>query len=1600
MLCLLLCAILSIDANANDYYFSSSSGSDANSGTENSPWQTLNKLNSLSLQSGDHVFLKRGDVFYGSINLIKSGSSGSPIFLDAYGSGNKPVITGLSDATGWTYIGNNIWESSALVNGQSSTMIVTVNGVSVPMGKWPNGTSSSGWRTYNSFSGNSSITDANALPSSPGWTGATIVIRKNQYTIQKGTVTSQSGNTLGYTAASSQTVNPTNGYGYFIQNHIGTLDVQNEWYYNSSTKKLDIYSTYTPTNVKMATITSVVDLTNRSFITFSNIVFQGSNYDLITANAASNITFANCDLRFAGNTAFWTNTINNLNFQNCTVSDNNNMGIVIGSTSSSGNVISNNTITNTGRYAGMTTQDTHTNIESCNGVLAFGGLTFTNNIVKNSGYSAIQFKGSNVLIQNNFIDSTCITKDEGASIYSYVGASDYTNYTNQKIDGNIVTNAAGALAGKPSAIGDAKGIYMDINVRNVNITNNSIANCTTYGILLQDNQNDLIRGNTVYNCGNAALAMWSDNLGVVPLNTVVIRQNTFVMRNPNLNFGTIYYQNRGTSFTDFGSSDSNVIATPLNDVNAWFTSSAQSTFNHFTLPQWQTTTPHDIHSKKSSQAVSDIKYLRFEYNASSINKAIALGATYIDITGKTYSGSITLAPYTSAVLIYVSGTIANQPPVANAGTDQNFSLPTDSTKLTGNGTDTDGTITAYQWSKISGPDQYSIVSPSSAKTSLNNLVEGNYQFELIVTDNAGAISKDTIGIIVNAANEAPVVNAGPDVNVTLPTNSVTISGSGNDPDGTVISSQWTKVSGPSQYSIVSPTQTKTAISNLAQGIYSFELKVTDNSGAVNRDTTLIIVNAAPVNQSPTASAGLDINITLPNNTATLSGTGSDPDGSIASYQWTKIAGPSQYLIVAPNQAQTTVNNLIQGIYKFEFKITDNSGAIDRDTIQVTVNAAINQAPLANAGANIIITLPTNSTTLAGSGTDIDGTIASYQWTKISGPSQYIIGSPTLAKTTIKNLIAGTYEFELKVTDNQGANGRDTVKIIVNTAPSLPNQSPTVNAGPDVNVTLPTNSVKLSGNATDADGKIVSYRWNGISGPKQFTITYPTRISTTISNLVQGIYNFELTVTDDSGAIDRDTVQVTVNAAISSTNKKPKANAGADKNVTLPTNTIALTGAATDEDGTISAYQWAEISGPSSNTVISPSTAQTSISNLVEGVYQFELTVTDNLGALAKDTIKVTVYAAAPPNKIPTANAGLDINITLPTSSVILNGSGSDADGSIVSYQWTKILGPASYVIVSSIKAQTTVNDLVQGIYRFELKITDNAGAVDKDTVQITVNAAPANKVPVANAGGDLGVTLPTDSATLSGKGVDADGTITSYQWKKIDGPASYSIISSTKAQTRIKNLKEGVYQFELTVTDNAGATAKDVVKITVNAAIPSNQLPIANAGSDLRITLPTDSTILSGKGADADGNIVSYQWAKISGPAQFTIASSGDAKTSLRNLTEGIYQFELTVTDNSGASSKDTIEVMVTGDTKSSAKVFPNPATDIINIKINAVTGTSNTSLRIYNNQGNLVYEEDFIRPQQSMIKQVNVSKLQRGIYFAELQTDTNNIINLRFIKM
>ncbi|MEO6187434.1 MAG: T9SS type A sorting domain-containing protein, partial [Ginsengibacter sp.] len=387
------------------------------------------------------------------------------------------------------------------------------------------------------------------------------------------------------------------------------------------------------------------------------------------------------------------------------------------------------------------------------------------------------------------------------------------------------------------------------------------------------------------------------------------------------------------------------------------------------------------------------------------------------------------------------------------------------------------------------------------------------------------------------------------------------------------------------------------------------------------------------NIPPLANAGPDTTIILPKNNCMLKGVGVDNDGTIMSYSWTKTSGPAGGNIVNKSSATTALNALVKGVYEFSLKVVDNNGASAFDTIQISVDPPPNLPPIATAGNDQNLTLPTNITSLAGSGGDADGSITNYLWSKISGPSSYNIVNASSPVTDIAGMIQGIYLIQLEVTDNDGATAKDTIKITVNAALNIP---PVVDAGKDTSIMSPSSTVFLNGSGSDIDGSIVNYLWKKISGPASFAIVNSSLAATDVTDLVAGVYTFQLKVTDNSGSATFDSLQVTV---ITLQNTPPAADAGTDTVLLLPKNKIDLTGAAIDPDGFIAGYSWTKIAGPSA-MISSPSFLSTAVSGLVQGVYLFQLAVTDDQGAVGKDTITLNVMAAALPLKLLSFNAGL------------------------------------------------------------------------------------------------------------------------------------------------------------------------------------------------------------------------------------------------------------------------------------------------------------------------------------------------------------------------
>ncbi len=559
----------------------------------------------------------------------------------------------------------------------------------------------------------------------------------------------------------------------------------------------------------------------------------------------------------------------------------------------------------------------------------------------------------------------------------------------------------------------------------------------------------------------------------------------------------------------------------------------------------------------------------------------------------------------------------------------------------------------------------------------------------------------------------------------------------------------------------------------------------------------------------------------------------------------------------------------------------------------------NQPPTANAGTNQTIQLPTSTISLSGTGTDVDGTISSYSWTQVSGPAGGIITSPIAASTVVSGLTQGVYVFKLTVTDNLGATGTANVQVTVNAAsvgsafPVNAGPDQTLAAGTTSTTLTGTFPASTTGGPTaDTANLIVIWGESNAAGDADNSSALPSELASRSSvqiydhnlgvfeNLQVGVNNEQDTYIDnthhglelglanevEAGRLKNPTYLVKIGVSGSyicqwlhedGTTCRPSGNLW-DGWIPLVDGAVAKMKAMGKPFRII---VWQSIG---LNDAYSVGTSST---DFVTGMATFRADFRTRFGAsipfLGTDfnnppaqtyawTTLFAQMAATDPNYfvIPVTGttyvdagvhwdyAGMKLvahNMVNTMLSIGEGPSSGSTSGTTYTSIWSEVSGPAGVTIVNPSAANTNITGLTSGnTYTFRLGVSDNLGNTVADSVNVTVNTG--NLLPIANAGPDQKITLPTNSVTLNGSASsDPDGTISSYLWTKISGPAQFTIVNNTSASTIVNNLTAGSYSFQLKVTDNSGAIAMDTIKITVNSA-PVNQPPVANAGANITIT--------------------------------------------------------------------------------------------------------------------------------------------------------------------
>ncbi|MFB6179662.1 MAG: PKD domain-containing protein [Halorientalis sp.] len=562
-------------------------------------------------------------------------------------------------------------------------------------------------------------------------------------------------------------------------------------------------------------------------------------------------------------------------------------------------------------------------------------------------------------------------------------------------------------------------------------------------------------------------------------------------------------------------------------------------------------------------------------------------------------------------------TVRNRPPQIAGGFEYVPVIPNVGETVTLDAsalTDRDGSIDDYAWSI--GTNRTVDAHGKTAERTFASA--GNQSVTLRVVDDDGATNRTTRTIHVNRVPIARV--DAPDAVLTGDQATLNATGS-TDPDGHITSVTW-DLDDDGRYE---RTGNVTSVSFPDNGTYPIGVRVTDDAGATNTTRTVLRVENRPPSVDLVAPSEV-----RPNRTFTLDAPGTDPDGTIVSYEWT-VGGTT----VTTTSATSEWNLSTPGDTPLTVTAVDDDGATA--VVNATVHVDAPPKPAVTLDKSVLTEVPVSLNTTVSDPDD-------------AGPFQFVWdvrNNGTIDRqaqnTTVRFADDGTYEIALTVYDDLGASTTVVRSVTVENRPPFVDpwtSDRTVDAGEPVTFDV--------GQSYDPDGTIESVVWNATANDSR--VSSGPQVNWSFDS---GTHRVVLDVTDDDGRHNTTSVTIDVNA---------RPNATFESNSPAFTgSTLRLNATATDADGNLTTYQW-DVRGDQRPLLSGPNVT-TSFAD--DGNYSVNLTVIDDDGATDTITSNVTIQNRRP-------DPAIDASSTLLNESepVTLQANRSvDPDGEIVAYDW-------------------------------------------------------------------------------------------------------------------------------------------------------------------------------------------------------------------------------------------------------------------------------------------------------------------------------------------
>ncbi len=308
------------------------------------------------------------------------------------------------------------------------------------------------------------------------------------------------------------------------------------------------------------------------------------------------------------------------------------------------------------------------------------GNTLRQNTFEKIGYNGVDVFGPNTVLENNFITQACYTKADCGAVRTFGDSSlAATPVYNIQLINNVIVDIPGNVDGaEASRAAFGMGLYIDNYSRDVVASGNTVISTTVSGILYQRSTGQ-ITGNTVFNASSGT--EYSAQIDLSGSETQVSLSHN-ALYGLTANAWTLYVG----SLSNLASSDQNDLFQPyVNQHIAYGPGWTRATF-----AQWQALSGQDAHSKTNwfTQPAGEASRGQVFYNPTAASAIIDLGSRqYLDLDQTPVIGSLTLAPFTSKILVDNGPApltlLSLAPALAAVSAASNFTLTVIGTGFTG-----------------------------------------------------------------------------------------------------------------------------------------------------------------------------------------------------------------------------------------------------------------------------------------------------------------------------------------------------------------------------------------------------------------------------------------------------------------------------------------------------------------------------------------------------------------------------------------------------------------------------------------------------------------------------------------------------------------------------------------------------------------------------------------------------------------------------------------------------------------------------------------------------------------------------------------------------